>query len=562
MQYWRKGKHPSLLQEVKGMRSQRKAGWFLLLGLLMFLAICAGTPAGAANPILPHRFYGSVMISDLPAPVGTHITAVVTGGSEDYTTIVSGEYGTGFLVELFKVQPQGDSTIANGAPITFFINGIPAEVFEVGKGPWMASYPFKDGGETNLDLRIAGTQYTITATAGSGGSISPSGSVPVIEGGDKTFTISPNGCHGISDVLVNGISIGAQDEYTFTNVTSNQTIHAEFTAIDLYVTASANTGGAISPSGQVQVECGENQTFTISPSTGYIIDDVEVNDVSVGALSEVIVGPVTENQTIEAFFTPRTYTITASAGANGNISPSGVVPASYGDEVSFTISPDTGYRINTLLVNGNPVTSTPVYTFYDVSDNQTVAVTFIEGPPEYFTLELGDGWNLVSTPFKLAAGHEHLEDIFPPSSLDDIEVILAWDGSKWVLPGYGYELNPLYAVYVKVKGNTTGYLYPANIPPGPLPAHHLDVGWNLIATTPVYTGGGFPPVPVEDALITIYEFQGGLPGYSMVVSPEFNQPGWVYVRDGTESFDILPYKGYWVWMTNPGDLPGFASLPV
>ncbi len=542
------------------MRSQRKAGWFVLLGLLMTFAICAGAPAGAANPILPHRFYGNVTISDLPAPNGTHITAVVTGGSEDYTTMVIGEYGTGFLVELFKVQPQGDSTIVNGAPISFFINGIQAEVFEVGKGPWMSSYPFKDGGETNLDLRITGTQYTISASAGSGGTISPSGNVHVVEGADKTFTITPNGCHHISDVLVNGVSVGAVPEYTFYNVTANKTISALFEESSLSVTASAGPGGMISPSGVQTIGCGGDITFDISPETGYLINDVIVDSASKGAQTSWSFLNVTMDHTISASFTPVTFNITATAGANGNISPSGTILVNYGDDQAFSMLPDTGYRVNQILVDGSPVGVVPVFTFVNVTADHTISVSFVEGPPDYFTVVLGDDWNLFSTPVNLASGHRYLEDIFTPDSLDNIEVILAWDGSEWYIPGYGYEMEPLYAVYVKVDGNATAIIYPSTMVSSP-PVRNLNAGLNLIAPAPAYESGGFPSLPIEDALVSIYTVQGGLTGYTIVVSPGLNQPGWAYARDGS-SKDMLPYKGYWVVMENPGAYAGFSTTPI
>ena len=72
--------------------------------------------------------------------------------------------------------------------------------------------------------------YTITASAGSGGTISPSGSVPVDYGTNKTFTISPNTNYHVADVLVDGSSAGAITTYTFSNVTANHTISASFAA--------------------------------------------------------------------------------------------------------------------------------------------------------------------------------------------------------------------------------------------------------------------------------------------------------------------------------------------
>src|SRR5262249_11765662 len=80
---------------------------------------------------------------------------------------------------------------------------------------------------TNPDGQVAAgavvhvVNNTITASAGSGGTISPSGSVTVPFGGNQTFTISANACFSIADVLVDGSSVGAVASYTFTNVTAN-----------------------------------------------------------------------------------------------------------------------------------------------------------------------------------------------------------------------------------------------------------------------------------------------------------------------------------------------------
>ena len=72
------------------------------------------------------------------------------------------------------------------------------------------------------------TRYTITASAGEGGAISPSGSVQVVRGGDKTFTITPGEGYEIADVLVDGESVGAVSSYTFENVRARHTIEAVF----------------------------------------------------------------------------------------------------------------------------------------------------------------------------------------------------------------------------------------------------------------------------------------------------------------------------------------------
>lgn len=80
--------------------------------------------------------------------------------------------------------------------------------------------------------------YTIAATAGAGGSISPSGNVSVREGGDQTFTITPDKGYAVSTVKIDGKSIGAVKSYTFENVSRTHTIEVIF----VKATASANTG--------------------------------------------------------------------------------------------------------------------------------------------------------------------------------------------------------------------------------------------------------------------------------------------------------------------------------
>ena len=70
--------------------------------------------------------------------------------------------------------------------------------------------------------------YTIKATAGAGGSISPSGNVSVREGRDRTFTITPDKGYAISNVKIDGKSIGAVKSYTFENVSRTHTIEVIF----------------------------------------------------------------------------------------------------------------------------------------------------------------------------------------------------------------------------------------------------------------------------------------------------------------------------------------------
>ena len=165
-------------------------------------------------------------------------------------------------------------------------------------------------------VTITENTHTIAASAGANGSISPSGSVTVNHGSSRTFTISAGTNYHVQDVLVDGISVGADTTYTFTNVTQNHTIQASFAINTHTIAATAGANGSISPSGNVTVNYGSNRTFTISPNANYHVQNVLVNGVSVGAVTSYTFTNVTQNHTIQASFAIDNQPPMADAGAD------------------------------------------------------------------------------------------------------------------------------------------------------------------------------------------------------------------------------------------------------
>ena len=93
-------------------------------------------------------------------------------------------------------------------------------------------------------------EFTITASAGEGGSISDEGSTTVTEGDSKTYTITPDEGYAVADVKVNGVSVGAVNTYTFENVSADATIEAEFafsnyTSANPFVFPTEENGAAV-----------------------------------------------------------------------------------------------------------------------------------------------------------------------------------------------------------------------------------------------------------------------------------------------------------------------------
>lgn len=91
-----------------------------------------------------------------------------------------------------------------------------------GNRSYTAHWRYNGGGGSGYSY------YTIKATAGAGGSISPSGNVSVREGRDQTFTITPDKDYAVANVKIDGKSIGAVKSYTFKNVRRTHTIEVIF----------------------------------------------------------------------------------------------------------------------------------------------------------------------------------------------------------------------------------------------------------------------------------------------------------------------------------------------
>ena len=87
-----------------------------------------------------------------------------------------------------------------------------------------ANWAYNGGGSSGGGY----TYYTIKATAGVNGSISPTGNVSVREGRDQTFTITPNKGYAVAKVLIDSKNVGAVKSYTFENVKKNHTIEVVF----------------------------------------------------------------------------------------------------------------------------------------------------------------------------------------------------------------------------------------------------------------------------------------------------------------------------------------------
>ncbi|MEA2013728.1 MAG: PKD domain-containing protein [Thermodesulfobacteriota bacterium] len=146
--------------------------------------------------------------------------------------------------------------------------------------------------------------YNINASAGNHGGISPSGLTTVNHGSSQAYTIIPDEAYHVSDVLINGSSVGGVTSYTFEDVQSDNTITATFesNAERYRIIACASSGGNISPSGIEDFAYGADQIFAITPNYGNHIVDVLVDGSSVGAVTIYTFANIDADHTIMAIF--------------------------------------------------------------------------------------------------------------------------------------------------------------------------------------------------------------------------------------------------------------------
>jgi hypothetical protein len=233
---------------------------------------------------------------------------------------------------------------------------------------------------TTVTAAFSFKTYTITASAGSNGTISPSGSVNVNYGVSQTYAITPATGFNVANVLVDGVSVGAPTSYAFSSVTANHTISATFsakTSADGYSLSISNIGdgqGNVSnnPAGKT-FKKGTKVTLTASPNSNSIFSGW--GGACSGKPSTCTV-TMNSNQTVTASFSLKKYSITALSGPNGFITPDGVTTVSYGTNQTYNITAASGYQISGVKVDGAAVGAVSSYSFQNIKADHQISASF------------------------------------------------------------------------------------------------------------------------------------------------------------------------------------------
>ena len=224
-------------------------------------------------------------------------------------------------------------------------------------------------------------EYTVTVsvTPEEGGTAAGGG--VYVYGTEATVVATPADCYDFDGWFVGDILVSEDAEYTFT-VTEDVDLVAKFTlkTFEVTVTAEPEEGGVVSGGGTY--DCGSEVTVVATPEDCYDFDGWFVGETLVSEDAEYTFTAEADVDLV-AVFTIKTYVVTSTAGENGAVDPEGETVVDCGDDLLFTFTPDEGYGVDQVTVDGAPVdvvgspdTTDKTYNLEDIRDNHAIDATF------------------------------------------------------------------------------------------------------------------------------------------------------------------------------------------
>jgi hypothetical protein len=320
------------------------------------------------------------------APGGSYVMA--GSNSASFSFVTSGSTVTGYWSFILQVKDNMGASV-NSSAVSVTVNPAPLDHFVF----------------SSVSTQTAGTPFSVTVTAKdaygntvttytgintlsvSTGTISPTntgafssgvwtGSVTVTGAGSGvTLFTSGSGVSGTSGGFT--VNPSVLDHFTFSTISSPQISNWTFivwvTAEDVYGnTITGYTGtpsltysaGSISPGAMNAFVSGVGSTLVAVTPAGLGVTITATDGTHTGTSNSFTVNP----------------TISATAGANGAISPSGNFPVNYGSNQSFTITPNTDYSIAFVAVNGVSVGAVSSYTFTNIQATYDIYAAFALTP--------------------------------------------------------------------------------------------------------------------------------------------------------------------------------------
>ncbi|MGE5499780.1 MAG: right-handed parallel beta-helix repeat-containing protein, partial [Syntrophothermus sp.] len=267
-----------------------------------------------------------------------------------------------------SISPSGTVFPASGSSQTFLITPNTGSYIKdvlidnVSAGA-LSYYTFRNiTASHSITALFAQKTFTMTASASSHGTVSPAGTTSAAYNSTLTYRFTPSPGYRVTGLVVDGVQTAPASSYTFSNITSDHTIEVTF-GQGYIISTSVTGGGSVNPSADYFAAApGSNQTFTFTPFSGFRISEVKVDGTPIQAAASDSLGLATAytftnlaaDHSLNVAFTNE-FPVTVVTGAHGKTDPSGITNAPAGSVVKIYITPDKGYGISSITVNGTQV---------------------------------------------------------------------------------------------------------------------------------------------------------------------------------------------------------------
>lgn len=271
------------------------------------------------------------------------------------------------------ISPSGYSEVKDGTTMKFVLGAkegyVLDRVFVNGEAVKLTDSNLSVTVNSNTVIEVSGKKktYTITNKTNGNGYIKLS-SGTVEYGSYSTARIVANEGYIVSDVIVDGKSVGACNLYTFANIRENHAIEAVFEKLVQTVTlrATAGYGGRVSPA-RCEINEGGSVKFTLTPDYGYHAAYAVVGSETVGiSANEISLDNVTENTNVTVVFEKNEYLVSVNETEGARVSveyneqSSDMLYVPYRETADIVVEVEDGYKLNMLYVNSVPVKTTRV----------------------------------------------------------------------------------------------------------------------------------------------------------------------------------------------------------
>ncbi len=220
------------------------------------------------------------------------------------------------------------------------------------------------------------TSYNVTVTCGTGGSYTLSHQNPIAENTEVTLTVTPESGYVVSSVKVNGSTVSlTENKYTFP-VTGDTAISLTFKTAKYSVTVDCGTNGTYSISHIGTVNAGTEITLTVTPYSGYLVDTVTVNGTAKELTDNVLTFTLSDDAAIVITFKAEAYNVNVTCGEHGSYTLSHQNPVAPNTKVTLTVTPETDYTVDKVLVDGVEKSLTEGACTFTVTKDTAVTITF------------------------------------------------------------------------------------------------------------------------------------------------------------------------------------------